>query len=454
MTELLTLVSVVISLACLVLWISQPRLLALLLWPVVFLYPRAMLQGILPLNAGLDDLFIVALGLRLLFYVHPDDPAPPRWFNGAVWVAIALSVMQVASEATGLLEYPMFSQYTIRTALKCVGYVLFVHCLTRTIRTEQDLRRHLVSLMLTLFLAFLTVVACNFYPDLADIWQVYRSSADQRAFAEFSQEAMRSWGSLGSPFAIGMVLCVAIPVGIGLLIHRHRSTALYAATLLMLAGAALAIIIAKSRSAVLGLAVMGGGMVVASRYRIRVLAAVCVLAIIWIGASASVGYDRLEKRFNTDTLRRDLDVRLGIWRTFVENPSPAIIAYGEGTYAMWARLGETAHNGFIDALFVWGIGGALTFAIVIWKQFSWSRRVVRYDDSPLARAIAWGALWSILAAAGAGMTGDPWFAPQYRYLAYFLIVVTWSRSQMVQSTVPMTTMSDSAQRFGNMQPSY
>jgi hypothetical protein len=100
------------------------------------------------------------------------------------------------------------------------------------------------------------------------------------------------------------------------------------------------------------------------------------------------------------------------------------------------RLKVGPHNGFLDALFLWGVFGVGMFTLLYTFTVRWARFIIKSDTSPIGRALGWGASWSTLAIAGTALTLDPWYVSDYRFFVYFLLAVLWQRRESVRVLMP------------------
>ena len=84
--------------------IFRPTLLLPLSWIVVLCYPQGILFGKLPLNIGLDDLFLILASLITIFRLNRRGPIAHS--KKLLFIIIGLFLMQTLSEISGSLQYP------------------------------------------------------------------------------------------------------------------------------------------------------------------------------------------------------------------------------------------------------------------------------------------------------------------------------------------------------------
>jgi len=149
------------------------------MWFILFCYPQALFLGLLPYNAGLDDLAVIILAARMLFYQVPGVRA--RWAAAAFALALAAMVMESLSSMTGAMYISWLLPITIKTILKGGVLAVLTLALALGIRDERDIRRHITAFALAACLAYVIVVICYFAPSFSDPWQVQASDWAYRA---------------------------------------------------------------------------------------------------------------------------------------------------------------------------------------------------------------------------------------------------------------------------------
>ena len=410
--------------------IAPPRWTVLLFWPVILVYPQNLLLGLLPSNVGLDDVFILSVGLRVLISPRRTVAKP------VVSLALALALMQSLAEATGLLSYPDLLPHMIKTSLKGIVFVSFALVCAQQIRTPKDIERATIAFLVALVAAFSVVLICFAYPSLAEYWEVSVREYGHRVRAA-GDASWRGFGPFSGPGSAGLMVCVAVPLGLGLVLERQlpsRVRWLGLATLIL--GIAV-LVVCKSRSSILGLGGMFFLMTLMSRRRSLIVTIALISAV---GAATYGSYGAVEQveqvraRLEDKRLDSDLEGRARGWQEIVANPSPAIVLFGEGLPALARRLNVAPHNGYLDIVFLWGLGGVIIFIVFYTRIIEWSRAVARSDPSSLGRALAWALMWSTVATAGYALTADPWYVSNYRFVAYFLMTIVYVRYRAVRAT--------------------
>ena len=413
--------------------VLTPRFMALLVWPVVFCYPQNLFYGWLPWNAGLDDLFVAVVGIRII--LHPRRGRVYPWAKGAVLLALGMLIMQAIADFTGAIAHRDLLQGAAKSTLKNIVLLVLALLMARDVRNERDVYRHILAFGSALSLAFGLVVVCYLVPSLARYWEVQFESL---LYME-GLVTKRGFGPFNHPADVGISACVAVPIALGLLTQkpRRRFTALVGSTLLLTALSAL--VIAKTRAGIVGLAGMFVLMTLLSRQRNTIIAleVVGILATAFFLAGEEF-FAAAQERLALERLSNDLATRFELWARTIMQPSPWIIFCGEGVKGFQLRLNATPHNGYLDALFVWGLGGLIMFFLLVWKGLTWSSFVQRFTADSSVRAAAWGYRWSFVAVGTLALVSDPWYSTYFRVMTYFLLVVVCShyrglRGQMFPS---------------------
>ena len=403
--------------------LAAPRRMAFLLWPVILLYPQNLLYGLLPANVGLDDILILLLGVRIL--ISSDTTRRDR-VRPVVALALALWLMQTLAEATGLLRYPDLLPEMVKAALKGGVFIIFAILMAALIRTPRDIERFTTSFLVALTASFVVVILCFMAPSLGQYWEVTKYTLEDRIRLG---AGWRSFGPFPGPAAAGLMVCLTVPLWLGVLLHRpqrplHKNLA-FAGIFLALT----VLVLCKSRAAITGLGGMFLLMSLLSRRRAWIV--VLMVTVVLIGTfvfntSADV-LSAVGSRLDRDTMNVDLATRAYLWKVIITNPSFAIPLFAEGGPALSRRLDVSPHNGYLDVIFTWGLGGIIIFCVLYSRLLKWSRRVARDDPYPLSRALAWGLLWGTVSIAIYAISADPWYITNYRFAIYFLLTIVYLR---------------------------
>jgi hypothetical protein len=409
--------------------LCAPKWAAALIWPVLFCYPQNLFYGLLPWNAGLDDIYILLVTARLS--VNLLQPSATPWARRVVVLAFLLAVAEAVSNYTGCLRYPFLWMVATRDTLKNGVLVALALGLALDIRQPEDIRRHMKALMAAMSLAFAIVVACYIYPFYLSKYWEYVSPSFETWFRGTAR--YRAYGGFMGPSGVGRAVVLLTPMVLAFLFLRPRNRALFALSWVALAAMAGAMLAAKSRMAVLGLGGMFGSMLLVSRFRryVIMLGAVGVIAAIGMIFLFPDVLAALEKRLTPEAVREGLALRGAIWKLVITTPTLAVLFFGEGHAAMMVRLRTLPHSGYLGAVFMRGIGGAIMLTVLFWSVARWSLRVSRYDPDPVARAVGWGGLWGLVGMAFLSLVNDPWIGTSYQPFVYFLAIAVSVRYDLL-----------------------
>ena len=398
-----------------------PRLSVLLVWPVLFLYPQNYLFGFLPLNAGLDDIFILFVAARFAMVQGLGAVSPSSRF--VVVIAVLVLLMQLVTDLGSLFAHPYLISRVLKDLLKNIVLLAFAWTMVSAIRTDEDVRKHIIAFGLAASLAGMIVVLSLYFPALTSAWEVR-----QRGLAYLEGTAgKRAFGPFNGPAEVAGFVCIVVPIAAGLLLQGRgsgRGVRLLAWAMVVIG--TLSVLVSKTRSGLLGLAGMLVAILFTSRQRWYVLGISLALALVVGLAVLMAGGDvlqALEFRFSLESLSSDLATRLTIWSRIVSSPSWQSFLLGEGVAPLAIRLNATPHNGYLDALFVWGPFGVFVFGTMFYCMLKWSRTVMKWHADPLSRGLGAGVLWSAIAVLTMAMTSDPWFMPYYKIASFFMLAL-------------------------------
>lgn len=418
MILILTILLLVLAVA-----VFRPTLLLPLSWVVVMCYPQGFLYGKLPLNIGLDDLFLILASVITIFRLNRR--APISHSKNLLFIIIGLFLMQTLAEISGSLQYTYLSLSTIRNALKGLVVLAYVVALIMDIRGEKDVRRHVFWMTAALTVAFAIVIVCYYVPGFAELWEV----RDPETSYMMAMTSNRSFGAFNGPAEVGGVACLTVPLMIGILLNcwhdRRVRNLTFVGLLVVLGGTAL---ISKSRSAIVAIGLMLALALILSHKRLYIMAVGVVLVAVlgYIVYWNVVSISPISDRFVGGVLSEDFSSRLDIWRSVVANP-PRNILFGSGSDALFENLGATPHNGYLDIFYCWGLFGLFMFTWLVYTAVKWSRWVLKHDTFPLGLGVAWGLLWGLVTLGFASMATDPWYMMLLRLLLFGMLIIVHRR---------------------------
>jgi len=416
--------------------LARPSWILPFAWVIVMCYPQNLLYNKLPLNAGIDDLFLILASLVTFVRLFRHNSL--RQSRNVLLIVFGLSLMQILSEIAGMMQYPSLAQSTLKSSLKSLVVLLFIAALAMDIRREKDVRRHAFWLTAAITSAFGIVIICSYIPVAAGLWEV--RGAD--TLNNLTVATNRAFGPFNGPAEVGGVACLCLPLIIGILVycwHDIRIRAMMLISMLIILDGA--IIISRNRTAVLGLGFMLTLALILSRRRWYIigLGLVALLALVYVLYTNILLLAPVSDRFASGTIQEDFSTRLDIWNTVIKNP-PRNILVGGGSEALMENMGITPHNGYLDMFYCWGLFGISMFSCLIYYSMKCSRWVIKHDTFPLGRGIGWGLLWSLVAVAFASITTDPWYMILFRLLLFGMLIMVNSRYQLTRAGTGRETL--------------
>jgi hypothetical protein len=248
----------------------------------------------------------------------------------------------------------------------------------------------------------------------------------------------RAVGPFNDTGDVGAAAAFMVPVGLALVILRPRQAAPFLLGLIAMAMAATGLAVSKSRQGILGLSGMFAVMLLVSRRRwyVILLGIAGVLVALFMASAYTETAEVLEQRFTWASLTAALAKRADLWKLVITNSTPAVILCGEGWMTNFLRLQASPHNAYLDALFLWGIGGVAVFSILVYSVFKWSRYVAKYDPDALSRALGWGGLWAGVAILFLSLVTDTWIKDVTRFMTSFGLVLLCMRYQVLRYAAP------------------
>jgi len=157
---------IVVAILLLVAILVEPKIGAVLVWPIVFLYPHLYMQrlNLLPWNMGIDDLFICVFFLIVVVRSNILGRTRLRFGLAGIGVTTYFIIWTVANLSGWSMMPELLPVQIVKEILKCVIFVLFTYCLVHTIDTVRDLRRVVYVFVIVLTLAGMTAILHQLMP--------------------------------------------------------------------------------------------------------------------------------------------------------------------------------------------------------------------------------------------------------------------------------------------------
>lgn len=418
----------------------SPKLGAILVWPIILVYPHLYMGqlNLLPWNIGVDDLFICVFFLVVVVQRNLFGHTELRLGLTVLGAAAYLLVWTVAQFSGWVIMPELLPVDILKPILKDVIFVLFAYALVHTIDTERDLKRIAYAFVLFMTLAAIIVILHKLLPSQFAIFTAERFERLRRA----QGEVQRAVGPFLSPNTgaalLGMAVIFALQARSQVGIWGRMSLLVVIPTLLI------AMVLTGSRSGGLALAATLVVMAVVSRSRFYAagLLGLCLLAVV-VRPSVVVEYwERLRMVYNPEAggmMGGAGASRVWAWKQYWSTATPQIWLFGQGMLVPTQRIGLNAHSTYVAALFYHGVGGAVWFLVffgIIVRRAIWLSRLRMEPYRSLASAVLWGLLvWAIAGLAADLLTS---LTPHYVYLFYAVLI---ERSyKLANATTTMTIL--------------
>ena len=420
MNALMILLAIITGAVFLMVLLAAPKWLALTLWPVIMVYPHAVTYGKMPMNVGIDDLYIslvfVVLTIRLGF---------PR-FSFPLKAAIIFYFILLISNLTGVLVAPTnITQRVLKESIKSLVFIMFTWTMLISIRDEKDIQLHVMSFIISVTVASLIAVADHFGALFAQLFYI----------VEEEKLHFRAYGPFLSPGGIG--LTTMMPIFISFTGFAIIGKYFYKTLLMFGAGIiGTALFVSGSRSGWIGFSLGLLAMFVTTRRRIILFVAGClvvVAAVYFLPAGAIERVVRINIERTLYGIGAGTAGRLGRWLDYAKHPYLGMLLCGRGIIASQALGFDTPHNGYLDIVFLFGLGGIIYFGVIMRRLFRLSRWLAKNDFDPLFSVLGQGIFIGMVGWLGVAVAADPPLNTFWRYSFFFTISLLWSRQEILQA---------------------
>lgn len=415
----------VLVFAVLVALAINPKWGALLVWPIIFLYPHLYMArlDLLPWNIGVDDIFVCVFFLIVLVRRNLLGGVPFRLGLSVAGVTIYFLIWTVANLSGWTMMPELEPVDVIKPILKCVIFVLFTYAMVHTIDDERDLRRSASAFIVTMVAASLTVILHKLFPNQMVIFTSERVAR----FQQMEGAVQRAVGSLTNPNTGCAVLAMAV---LFMIVRAHvtpslsRKLALACCMIIILA----AMVLTGSRTGTISLAIVLGIIGLVSRARLYAwLIIVAMVGVVLI--QPSLLFDLWERIIGTYSpeaggqLGSSTQTRIDTWVRYWQTATAQVWLLGQGRLVPTVNVGFHSHSTYVGALFIHGMAGVIW---LFWFFGTTVRRgllLVRTRLEPY-QSLAAAVLWGLLAWAIAGITLDllVTFNPRFVFLFFVVLI--------------------------------
>ncbi len=380
-------VAIVIAGLLLIAIMIRPFWGVLLLWPVLFCYPHAIMQDLLPLNIGFDDLFITfvfftTVGRRAL----SGELRTGKWgmFVLMYWLLLMLSstygMIYTGIEGAVLL--------VMKDVVKKSSMIMVAFIVLNSIDNEKQIRQSIRWFMIGAIGLGLLAILQFFAPQkVAAFYQLETVSAGA-ALARATGTTRGAW-ELGGILGIATVLCFAL-----LTIIRGVTSRPLPAICAVLS--VTAVILSNSRASYL---LVGVGV-----FAVFVFGKKPIIGLVMIAVVASVVVvfpyltervvERIEYTGTVGHLDPSATWRIIIWKEMLSNISVSSGLIGLGALGTYVLYGHTPHNYYLAVLVQTGMIGVFYFsvlAISLWRH-TWAN--IRSAEKSTFMMALWKGIFS------------------------------------------------------------
>ncbi len=396
-----------------------------LLWFILFCYPHALTAGLLPLNMGIDDFYILALGTVIFIR---NKLSGTFIFGFASKAALIFWFISSISDVTGALTgSSILWEGTIKVVLKGIVYLFFAMIMDNTLTDETEIKRTLNWVLLAGFGGAITVIGQHFFEPMFQMFTLYRPES-------WEAGNVRGGGAFLNPNAGGIMMMIFLLLAIAQLstgrLVKSKPIVL-ALCAVFLAGLA----VSQSRSAVIGTAAAGLVLALFSPLRrYAIIVGIIAIPLLVYTQFSSLISERFITAGESATFRK------AIWLTIIQNPSPFILFCGRGASAEMERLQATPHNTYLHIIFELGLAGTIWAFWFFLRLIKNARFLNKSEDSTFR---SWGSwcIYSLVGLAVAGVAMEVLFIDSAKYTLFLMAALT-SRAVMLEAEQPLPEIID------------
>ncbi|MBW8000409.1 MAG: O-antigen ligase family protein [Planctomycetes bacterium] len=401
--------------------LSSPKFAILLFWPLLYCYPHWLLFGKLPMNIGLDDVFIVCLFVGSL--IKGGNKIQVKWpliMAFLFWVIFVLG--DVSSVVTGHLKMALAWQQW----LKSLGTIFFVYSLCVTMTTPKQIQRAIYSFLFGAILGSISIIYYTLFPYTYNpfqipYWVLGQDAHLRQTIGAFGDTALAA-GVLGFAILIGYFYIrlakdrlkrPVILIVTGILVFALVLSTARKGWLFVMIPVVFSTLFSKQRT--LGILLLGGiTLIVAAAYTYFSVFSERVAWMVW-----QAGGD----------VQDVTSGRFVIWMEHLSHPKISWLFCGEG-FAIWEGL--HVHNNFLGILMGMGLAGVVLWTVNYVKVFKKSLWIRKYDTIPNMAILFNAVFWSYIGYFVYCMVSTPVQWPNVRYIDFFLMTLVCVRYKQLE----------------------
>lgn len=392
----------------------QPKLGAILVWPIILAYPHQYWQqlGLMPMNIGFDDLFICVFFIIVLVRRNMIDGLPVR-IGYVFWFAVFMAWFVLTSYINGGSKIGASLQATVKPALKGVIDALLVYGLLNTTDDIKDLGRTSLAFCFFVGISGILVILQQYFPDAMNIF----TQTPETTMA--TAELVRPTGAFVNANSAALVMDTAFLIIVCTLSLKSRlfpKSMRFAILFILL----LAIFITKSRSGFMCLAIPLMLMAILGKNK-RYAWVVIVLLIVIIAVSPVIVSGVLER------FRGGGGPLAGIKMHYIDSLETwqratwDMLLFGQPPEIDEILWNLQPHGFYVGTPLRYGFGGVLVviiFFVVVLRKSRAMKGSLESTISCFGSAVRWGVLAYLLY----GFVGSFWGDIHVRYTLLLLAV--------------------------------
>lgn len=402
----------------------NPRLGLLLFWPVIMCYPVWTLAEKLPLNAGLDDVFLVCLFIgSLIKNTGKLQAVKPIIY--AVLFCVILFIGDLSTIASG---HHLSAEFSWKLWLKHLGLIFLIVPMCLTTSTPEHIRKMVFSLLFGSALAgllviFYTVNPHAYNPFQVPFWMIGKDWWLQQSIGPFNYRD-EAGGTLGFIVLLGYFL---IRFDKGILKKQF--------IVIITAVSFIALMASGSRS---GWLFILFPLILSSLLSKKKIVGIFLIGLFAIGVFLSFTKieffsSRIEQtvtQLGGGTLYYMTVGRSEHWELALASPKISWLFCGEGFGIM---KGLHTHSNYIAMLKNTGLIGIIFWFILYKEIFQKSFWLMKYDHDRRMSALFAGIFWSYIGYFMFFIPSTPMMWSRVRYVNFFLMTLVHLRYKQVES---------------------
>jgi hypothetical protein len=359
-----------------------PRLGLAFLWFTIWLYPVRAMYGTLPFDARLSDLWVVYMALLGVLQGRLDRRHHRLLLLACLWSAAIL-----AGDVSGyLLRGAIDAGPLLKDAVKAAYVPLTVFALLSFLRTEQDVRSHLLGFSAAAAAAGALGVLMVHFPTELDLFSIPKDGLPWQAsvIEAIPLVTRRARGAVGESI-LAQVSLAGLLLGLCVAVERLPFR-LRAAHVFFALVCSVALIYTGSRGCLTALvcALLWASVGLRNRLGFLVAALAGLGLVLWIGALE----DRVLLRFSgaaggLSEFQDGLQIRFDVARYFTQRVHPSYFLLGVGMPYCEA----TTHNAYLGAFVYSGALGVAALVACVVTGWRLGGALLAAPPEPLTRAL-------------------------------------------------------------------